>query len=158
LADALAAATGVAAEHGSDPLEDPGDSSLSWMYDVALEDLRNRVVPAIDDSFVARRAKGVARLVKYLREEDRFGPAVAEAQCHDLSALLGVDVEDVAGARRTLCERIRGGQIADVPVVEYALRDWARRTQVLRPAMGSLADRRYAPLPPVGPIRSDSGA
>ena len=121
LADALAAATGVDTEHAADPLDDPGDSSLSWMYDVALEDLRNRVVPAIDDSFVARRAKGVARLVKYLREEDRYGPAVAEAQRHDLSALLGVDVEDVAGARRTLCERIRGGEIADVPVVEYAL-------------------------------------
>ena len=135
-------------------MEDPGDSSLSWMYDVALEDMRTRVVPAIDDSFVSRRAKGVARLVKYLREEDRFGPAVAEAQRHDLSGLLGVDVEDVAAARRTLCERIRDGEIADAPVVVYALRDWARRTQVLRPAMGSLADRRYAPLPPAPPDRS----
>ena len=83
--------------------------------------------PAVDDGFAARRAKGVARLVKYLREEDRFGPALAEAQRADLAALLGRDVDDVdEGLRETLCERIRAETIADGPVVEYCLRDWAR--------------------------------
>ncbi len=45
LADALAAATGVTQPSTVDPLPDPGHSSLSWIYDVALDDLRTRVVP-----------------------------------------------------------------------------------------------------------------
>ena len=149
LADALAAATVTTAIAPSVPLPDPGDSPQTWMYDIALEDLRTTVVPAIGDGFASRRAKGVARLVKYLREHERYAAAVREAESEDLGRLLGAPAEDVDAARTELCRRIRAGEIGDADVVAYCVAHWARRTQVVRPAMGSLADRRYSPLPPV---------
>lgn len=146
LADALAMAMDVPIPP-DDPLEDPGDSPRSWMYDVALDDLRNLIVPAISDDFASRRAKSMARLVKCLREEDRMGAVVDRADRDDLAQLLGSDVADATAARRELCRRIRDGEVDHAAVVGYCLRDWARRTQLLRPAMGVLADRRYSPLP-----------
>jgi len=148
LADALAAATATAVAPPA-PMADPGDSPESWMYDVALEDLRTTVVPAIDDGFASRRAKGVARLVKYLREHERLAGVVAQAEAGDLEYLLGAPVDDVAAGRRELCRRIRAADVDDAAVIAYCVAHWGRRTEVLRPAMGALADRRCSPLPPV---------
>jgi aminoglycoside phosphotransferase (APT) family kinase protein len=146
LADALAAALGTTA-HPPKSLADPGESPQSWLYDVALDDLRATIVPAIEDGFASRRAKGVARLVKYLREQERLAAPVAAAEREQLGSLLGSPVEDVPAARRELCRRIASGQVDDLDVVSYCIAHWARRTEVVRPAMGSLADRRYSPLP-----------
>jgi hypothetical protein len=145
LADALALAVGVEVSD-PDPLPDPGDSERTWMYDVALEDLRTLVVPAIADDFAARRAKSMARLVTCLREQDRLGALAEQADHDDLVALLGVPVDDLDVARRELCRRIAAGEADVGAVVAYCVRDWARRAQLLRPAMGVLADRRYSPL------------
>ena len=146
LADTLALAAG-AEVRAPEPLPDPGDSAQSWLFDIALDDLRSTVVPAIDDGFASRRAKGVARLVKYLREHERLAPLVHEAECTDLTTLLGEPVDDPDTGRAELCRRIRSGEVDDAAVIAYGVAHWARRTQVLRPAMGVLADRRFSPLP-----------
>ena len=75
LGEALAAAEGIALEPPL-PVE-PDEGERSWAYDVALDDLRDVVLPALADDFAATRAKGIARLLKYLREADRLGPAFA---------------------------------------------------------------------------------
>ncbi len=148
LADALALAVGVDIDAADpEPLPDPGDSARTWMYDVVLEDLRGLIVPAITDDFAARRAKSMARLVKCLREQDRIGDLVERADATDLAEVLGVDLGSIADPRRELCRRIAAHEIDDTAVVRYTVRDWARRTQLVRPAMGVLADRRYSPLP-----------
>ena len=101
----------------------------------------------IGDGFASRRAKGVARLLKYLREQERLADVVEAADRSELSVLLGQPVDDTNAARRELCRRIRNDDIDIADLVTYCVRDWARRTEVLRPAMGALADRTYAPLP-----------
>jgi cytochrome c1 len=116
-------------------------------YDVVLDDPGDRVVPALDDDFAARRAKGAARLVKYLREEDRLGAAVAAAELAELSRVLGSGADALGPAREELCRRIREGTVDDGEVLEHCARHWARRTQVVGPSMGSLAERHLAPLP-----------
>ena len=63
-----------------DPLPDTGDTSTTWTYDVILDELRDVIVPGIVDGFASRRAKGTARLVKYLREVDRLGGAARQAE------------------------------------------------------------------------------
>jgi aminoglycoside phosphotransferase (APT) family kinase protein len=146
LADALALAMGIPLEEPA-ALPEPGDSQRSWMYDVVLDDLRARIVPAIDDGFVSRRAKGAARVVKVLREEERYEETFAGAERADLERLVPGPVRDVTEARRTLCELIRSRAVAEAEVVGYCVRHWDRRIQVRRPAMGVLADRRYSPLP-----------
>ncbi len=142
--EALIAAAGL--EFATEPLPDTGDTTDTWVYDVALDELRDLIVPNIVDGFASRRAKGMARLVKYLREVDRLGAAARHAELADLSELLGYGCGDLSAARAELCVSIDAATIDEERVLEYCLRQSARETQLMRPAMGSLADRHYAPI------------
>jgi|KBSSwiStaDraftv2_1062776.scaffolds.fasta_scaffold03438_14 hypothetical protein len=48
-------------------------------YDVVLAQLKDIIVPGIDDPFVALRAKGLARIVKYLGAADRSSAGLAQS-------------------------------------------------------------------------------
>ena len=141
LAEALAEAEGITLEPPLDTT--PVDGDRSWAYDVALDDLRDVVLPALADDFAATRAKGIARLLKYLREADRLGAELDERERGELAALLGHPIDDVDAARRDLCTAIEQGAIGAPAVLPYCLRQAARDTAVMRPAMGSLADRHF---------------
>jgi aminoglycoside phosphotransferase (APT) family kinase protein len=144
LAEALAEAEGVALEP---PLDvEAAEGERSWAYDVALDDLRDVVLPALTDDFAATRTKGVARLLKYLREADRLGSGFEAAERTELDALLGRPVGDLDTGRRALCDAIEQGAPRVQAVLAYCLRQSARDTAVLRPAMGSLADRHFTPV------------
>jgi aminoglycoside phosphotransferase (APT) family kinase protein len=146
LAEALAAATGVPADAG-DPIPRDEGSETTWMYDVALEDLRDVLLPALGNGFAARRAKGMARLLKYLREHERLGAAAEGLECAELADLLGHRVDDVRAGRSELCRAIARGAVSENDVLVHCLRQQARATEIAAPAMGALAERHYAPLP-----------
>jgi aminoglycoside phosphotransferase (APT) family kinase protein len=116
---------------------------LAWMFDIALDDLREVVVPAVADAFASRRAKGLARLLKYLRSAQELGPAADEAERADLAALLG----ERPASPRDLCDAIASGAVDDDAALWWCGRAAARATQIAGPAMGVLATRHYAPLP-----------
>jgi aminoglycoside phosphotransferase (APT) family kinase protein len=141
LTEALAEADGRAPE----PPLTPGaaDGEQSWVFDVALDDLRDVVLPALTDQFAATRTKGLARLLKYLREADRLGPGFAAIERAELGELLGRPVPDLAAGRRELCAAIEQGALTATAVLPYCLRQSARETAVARGAMGSLADRHF---------------
>ena len=146
LADALAEAMSierparVAAPRAID------DHDATWLFDVALDDLRDVIVPAIEPGFAQQRAKGLARLLKYLRTVQRIGPTVEARDRVDLSVLLGLSVVDAASGRRDLCTRLEADSIEHRSVAAYCLGYAARRTDLARDAMGALADRRYSPI------------
>jgi aminoglycoside phosphotransferase (APT) family kinase protein len=144
LVEALADAMGVSSTPS--PLADGGDTAVTWAYDVVLDELRNVVVPAITDDFASRRAKGLARLVKYVREVDRLGPVARRAELAELSGLLGHECTDLGAARAELCAAIDGATVDESRVIAYCAGVWARETQLARPSMGALADRHYAPI------------
>jgi aminoglycoside phosphotransferase (APT) family kinase protein len=144
LSEALAAAEGIALEPAL-PVE-LDQSERSWAYDVALDDLRDVVLPTLTDGFAATRAKGIARLIKYLREADRLGPEFAALEVSELDGLLGYEVDDVEAGRRALCAVIDQGALRPHEVLPYCLRQSARDTAIMRPAMGSLADRHFTPV------------
>ena len=104
------------------------------------------MLPALADGFAATRTKGVARLLKYLREADRLGPGFATQERDELGALLGRPVDDVEAGRVTLCSAIEQGALAPRAVLAYCLRQSARDTAIMRGAMGSLADRHFTPV------------
>jgi aminoglycoside phosphotransferase (APT) family kinase protein len=144
LGEALADAEGAAP---APPLAAAPDASdRSWAYDIALDDLRDVVLPALTDDFAATRAKGVARLLKYLREAERLGAAHDALERRELGALLDGEVDDVEAGRRAVCAAIDAGGLGAPEVLDYCLRHAARDTAVMRPAMGSLADRRCTPV------------
>jgi len=144
LAEAIADAEGL--ECAPTPPLVAADADASWAFDVALDDLRVHIVPELGESFAARRAKGLARLLKYLREQQRFGPAEEREECAVLAPLLGHPVDDVRAARAELCAAIDAGGVDLRRVIPFckARADWT--TQIVGPAMGALADRHYAPI------------
>jgi aminoglycoside phosphotransferase (APT) family kinase protein len=144
LAESLAAASDVAIP---EPLViDDADARLSWVYDVALRDLRDVVGPALDDPFAATRVKGIARLVKYLRDSDRLAPGFEATERAELTELLAAPVEDIDAGRLALCDAIANGTIDAETALPYCLAQAARDTAVMRSAMGSLADRHITPV------------
>jgi aminoglycoside phosphotransferase (APT) family kinase protein len=130
------------------PLPD-GDTGgdLAWVYDVALRDVRDVVVPALgDDPFAATRAKGLARLLKYLRAVESMGSEFDDAERAELRDLLGVRVTDLRDARRDLCAAITTGVLTADQVLPHCLAQAARDTALMRSAMGVLADRHVTPV------------
>lgn len=151
LSDALTEAMGLAAFDLDAYLASASDtdSETSWLFDVALSDLRDVVVPALGKGFAQQRAKGLARLVKYLRSTDRLGAKTAADERRDLRALLlleTIEELDLAAARRELCARLEAGTIDHGAVAAFCQRQAARTTLLARDAMGALATRRYAPI------------
>jgi aminoglycoside phosphotransferase (APT) family kinase protein len=143
LGESLAAVEGVAVP---EPLPDVGGGELGWVYDVALRDLREVVVPALDDPFAATRAKGLARLLKYLQAVESSGTAFADAERAELTALLGQPVVELADGRRALCATIASGALTADQVLPHCLAQAGRDTALMRGAMGALADRHVTPV------------
>ncbi len=144
LSESLAQVTGVPVPP---PIaEDEAGGPSAWIFDTALDDLRDVVVPALDDPFAATRAKGVARLLKYLRAVDGAGRAHDDTERAQLSELLGVAVDDRDAGRRALCAAIDAGTIAPEWALPYCLDQAARDTSLMRSAMGVLADRHVTPV------------
>lgn len=148
LADALGEAMGLPAFDldGYLTVADDAPSDTTWLFDVALANLRDVVVPALPKGFAQQRAKGLARLTKFLRSHDRLGATTAGEERGDLATLLECDVADLASARRDLCARVEARTIDYRAVTEYCQRQAARTTLIARDAMGALATRRYAPI------------
>ncbi len=121
-------------------------SERAWLYDLALDEIRDTLVPGTDSAFVARRAKGLARLIKYLKEADRYGAIADRAEMADLTAVLGHEPQTTAHGRAEVAAAVVTGTIDDSAAVTYGLRRMARLTQIMRPAMGALADRHYSPI------------
>jgi aminoglycoside phosphotransferase (APT) family kinase protein len=144
LAESLAAVAGVPLPPPI-PDEDLGGDH-AWVYDVALQDIRDVVVPALDAPFAATRAKGLARLLKYLRALDGAGATFDATERIELTDLLDTPVVDVNDGRRALCERIARGALTAEQVLPHCLAQAARDTALMRGAMGALADRHVTPV------------
>jgi aminoglycoside phosphotransferase (APT) family kinase protein len=146
LGEALADVLGLQIEPATLPEPEPGEHA--WAFDVALDEIRDTIVPGAASPFVAKRAKGLARLVKYLKEADRLGAVADEAERADLARVLGHEPASTREGRAAVCAAVETGTMTDEAVVAYGVRRMARLTQIMRPAMGALADRHYAPITP----------
>ena len=147
LAEALAGANGIDIPDAEPLAHTSAETAWTWLYEVALQELREVVVPGLaDNAFASRRAKGVARMLKVLEENDRIGRALEEAELADLRAVLGPGVHDIREGRSKLCEAVSSGSIDELEGIRYGLRSVNRRTELLRSAMGDLANRHYSPV------------
>jgi hypothetical protein len=85
-------------------------------------------------------------MVKVLEENDRLGDAVEKAELADLRTVLGAGVQDIRGGRSKLCQAVSTGSLDELEGIRYGLRYVNRRTELLRTAMGDLANRHYSPV------------
>lgn len=122
------------------PLPAAGSADTRY-FDGILAQLDKIVVPAIDDPFAKRRAKSMARVVKYLREADRVGDAAVAAELDDLTAVLGHRPADVTAGVTELYELVAARRIGVAQILPWAAGQVLRRQQVAAPSMGVLATR-----------------
>jgi hypothetical protein len=147
LAEALAEATGTSWKDEEIAASPSAATDITWLYDVVLQDLKDVIVPELaKNGFASRRGKGIARIVKILREEDRLGREFEQEEKEDLSSVLQLEIESAKEGRRRLCDAVSTGTLDEVVGIRFSLRHVNRRTALLRSAMGELADRHYSPV------------
>jgi aminoglycoside phosphotransferase (APT) family kinase protein len=144
--EALATATGL--ELGTvAPLRAREGRDHDWMYDAAASQLRDVIVPRTTDPLATARAKGIARLVKYLGRVDRYGFDAESCELDELAALLGGRrPASVVAGRAALAEAVMAGTVSDDDYVRALWSRVARQTELARPSMGALADRHWPAL------------
>jgi aminoglycoside phosphotransferase len=143
LVECLAEATNVALMPVARP--DIPPTAIDGAFEVALEDLRDTIVPALDDRRAVAKAKGLARLVKWWRSTDRLRPVLAAEELADLAPLLGAQAS-LDDGRRALSAAIFDRRISHSDAMRLCHRQVAREALLLADAMGSLFERRLAPL------------
>jgi aminoglycoside phosphotransferase len=144
LIEELALAMGVALPEFAPP--EPKASASAPYFEVALGEIRDLIVPRSRDQVVVHRAKGLARLLKYLQSREERSALYEEDELRDLAEVLGANPPSVEAARLELVERIRAATVDPEVALGAIHRRNLRETAVLASSMGSLARRHFAPL------------
>jgi aminoglycoside phosphotransferase (APT) family kinase protein len=118
----------------------------AWLYGAMLGQLREVIVPRIDDPLASQRAKGLARIVKYLAAIDRDGAWYAAREMDELTELLGERPATLEAGRAAEGAAARSGAIGDLDHFRYLWRRVAVDDALMREASGALADRHWPPL------------
>jgi hypothetical protein len=92
------------------------------------------------------KAKGLARLVKWWRDLDRYGATFDAAEQAEIAAALGRDFAAVAEARAALAQAVAGRAIAPEAALRLVHAQVSRQNRIMADAMGSLARTGFAPL------------
>ncbi len=92
---------------------DPERREHQWMYDAVLEQLREVVVPGIDDPLIKVRTKGIARMIKYLAQLDAYGAFFDECELGDLEKLLKHRPTSITTGRSAVASAVRGQGIEE---------------------------------------------
>ena len=144
LAEALADAAGSALDPVALPDLPAGPHARSFA--LALADLRDAIVPRLADQQAAVKAKGLARLVKYWRDCERYGAALQAREVADIAAALAREFNDHDAAWSALCTAIEAGSLARETAIRLCHGHVVHEALLMADATGSLASTRFAPL------------
>lgn len=144
LADALAQASGVVLPDVAMPDAMPG--ALDRSFIIALDDLRDIIVPRLADQQASVKAKGLARLVKWWQAHARYGAGYEAAERDELSHALGRSFTTRAQGRDALRDAVLAGTIDRAVAVGLVHARVTRENALMADAMGGLATTRFAPL------------
>lgn len=115
-------------------------------FEIVQDEIRNLILPRIDDAPTAARVKALARVVKFWQANARYGAACDAMTVAELSAALGQTFAHVAEARAAFVQAIRARTLADAAIIRLLHRQAQREVALMAPAMGSLAARSFSPL------------
>jgi aminoglycoside phosphotransferase (APT) family kinase protein len=142
--EALAMAMGLDLPAAQLP-DEPEPMPWHGLYDDVLTNLQI-IVPRIDDPLASQWTKGVARVVKYMKELDLAGPAFVDAELDDIGSLLGSTPASVRAGRTALAAAVEAGKVAEEDYVAFMWRQVQRDDHLLRSASGALRERTWPPL------------
>ncbi len=148
LCDCMAAHDGVDLEPTELPEPDT-EVPRADLYDVLLADLEAVSVPVLADPPLARRARAMGDLLRFLQASERT-PSIRAIELDELARLLGTRPTTPERGADQLAQRIEDEE-PDAETGEALLRYFARRSDRQRwlwaEALGPLATRRAAPVP-----------
>lgn len=144
LSEALAEVAGVTLDPVA--LPDAPEGPRQRSFALALDDIRSAIVPALTDEHAAAKAKGLARLIKYWRAAERFGPGFKEAARREIAAALEQEFSSHAEAWDAYCAAVKAGALAHPTAIRLANAHVAREAALMADAMGNLAAARFAVL------------
>lgn len=144
LSHALADAAGIALPPVALPDAPLGAHDKSFA--IALDDIRDTIVPRLSDQQAAVKAKGMARLIKWWRAIERFEPGFHAAEKAEIEAALALEFADYRAAWAAFRDAVAGDRIAtDVAIILCNAHE-TREAALMADAMGGLADTKFAPL------------
>ena len=149
LVEALAEASGIPAPPPA-PLAAPA-TPQGPLYDHVIAELRDVVVARSTDGQVIAKAKNAAKVVKFLREHERLGAAITEADLEAQAGLLGSRPATPESGREELARRIAAGECPVPAALAYFAGQTAREAQLAAAASGGISRRHYPALPPRSP-------
>ena len=144
LSHALAEAAGIALPPVALPDAPPGAHDKSFA--IALDDIKDSIVPRLADQQAAVKAKGMARLIKWWRAIERFEPGFHAAEKVEIEAALGLDFPDYRTAWAAFRDAVAGDRIAVDAAIILCNAHETRAAALMADAMGGLADTKFAPL------------
>lgn len=144
LSEALADAAGIALPPVALPDAPPGAHDRS--FGIALDDIRDAIVPRLADQQAAVKAKGMARLIKWWRAIERFEPGFHAAEKREIETALGRDFTGHAAAWSAFRDEVAADRIATGPATILCNAHETREAALMADAMGGLADTKFAPL------------
>ena len=115
-------------------------------YTVALQELRELVIPHVDNEVAVHRLKSMARLIKYWQACDRYSAEFAKAERREIAGALNANFDSLEDARRALVVAIRNRDVSDGQIIRLLWNRVQRDNALMTPAMGALAKRHFAPL------------
>jgi hypothetical protein len=116
-------------------------------FDNALEMLRT-VTPRIEDPLAAQWTKGVARVLRYLRDADLVGRGYTAAELDGLAAALGSRPSAVDEGRAALDTALAEGSVDPQTYLRLVWDRVLGNDELMRSASGALGRRTWPPLTP----------
>lgn len=144
LSEALAETAGI--EPFVFSLPDLPEGPRSRSFAIALDDIRAVIAPRSNDQQAAVKAKGLARLIKWWRDIERYEPALLEAERLELAAALETNFSDHPQAWTAFCDAVRSGSLDRRMAIRLCNAHVTRQSALMADAMGSLAKIGFAPL------------
>jgi aminoglycoside phosphotransferase (APT) family kinase protein len=124
--EAIGAAEGVAPPP---PAAAAADTSRTALFDSALRELTEGVVPSLTSAAVKIRANDAIILLRHLRAVDRLGPELERSEAEDLEAVLGPGHHDPDG-HELVALAAEAGSTGDRDLLGYLLRRAIRKEAV----------------------------
>ena len=144
LSEALAETAGVALTSVALPDSPEGPRHLA--YAIARADIRDMIVPRLADQQAAVKAKGLARLIKWWRNIERFEPGFQEAERLEIEAALGRSFATHEDSWAAYCQAVQYRSIDRETAIALINAHVTREAALMADAMGGLAKTGFAPL------------
>ncbi len=144
LSEALAEAAGISLPPVALPEAPPGVRDRS--FGIALDDIKDVIVPRLSDQQAAVKAKGMARLIKWWRAIERFEIGFQRAEKSEIEAALKGAFDDYHAAWSAYRAAVAEGRIGTEAAIILCHAHVTRDAALMADAMGGLAQTKFAPL------------